>query len=397
VANGYITNGENQIQNEPNELWENRGMGQNGYTEFVQVGVEAGINDIGDARGAAYADFNRDGFVDILVVNNNYVSDPGGGGPVLTPKRLLYVNQKNGTFREMGLSYHVRSEIPDGDTRTPRGDFTGNKWLQVRPVGTVSNRSGFGARVTVEAGDKSWIQDEGAGSYVSSNSHFLHFGLGTKTVADHVVVRFPSGTVVSKALVPLNQIITIHEDDVSPVRLLSFSAVSVAEGAKIQWTYVDDGDLSLFSVSRIRNGEETVLASAVRTQDGAGEYLDRNAPPGEAVEYALDAIYRDGNRERVGTVAFRLDPVSARTLGQNFPNPFAGSTAIPVAGAPGAALEVQIFDAAGRLVRTLDGVASESGLLQWDGTDGGGRRVPAGTYFYRVSGMSRTLKMIRRP
>lgn len=394
VANGFITNSENQIADEPNELWENRGLGSNGYTEFVQVGVQAGIANIGDARGAAYADFNRDGFVDILVVNNNYVADPGSGSSQV-PQRLLFVNKGNGTFQEQGLSYGIRAQGQDGVQLSPRGDFTGNHWIEVRPIGTVSNRSGYGTRITVEAGGKTWIQDMGTGSYVSSNSPYLHFGLGEQTLVDHLTVRFPSGTVVGKASVPVDQTLIIHENDPSPVRLLSFTVTGETEGARVRWSYVDDGNLTAFAVSRIQAGLETVLSSAVVPRDGNGEFLDREAPAGEAVFYALDALYRDGSRERLGTVAFRLEPGTAPSLRQNFPNPFASATLIPVTAPPGATPVLRIFDTSGQLVRTLTGTASAP--VRWDGRDTGGRPVPAGTYFIRVTGMDRTLKVIHQP
>ena len=264
-------------------------------------------------------------------------------------------------------------------------------------MGTASNRSGFGTRITVKASGHTWIGELGACSYIASNSPFLQFGLGTRSTVDLLTVRFPSGTTVSRTAVPAGQILTIHEDDASPVRLLAFDVAGVAEGARVHWTYVDDGDLNAFALSRIRGGEETLLAPALRTRGGDGEYLDRDAPPGVPVTYALDALYRDGGRERVGTVSFRLEPGTAPGLGQNFPNPFTASTLIPVGASAGATPVVRIFDAAGRLVRTLSGPVSGSGSMRWDGADDGGRAVPTGIYFYRVAGTGRTLKMIRRP
>jgi hypothetical protein len=155
--------------------------------------------------------------------------------------------------------------------------------------------------------------------------------------------------------------------------------------------------MSAFALSRIRDGIESLLAGAILPRDGRGEFLDVEAPEGILVTYALDAFYRDGSRERVGTRSFRFQGAASRVLGQNFPNPFTASTRIPLAASRGTA-SIQVFDAAGRLIRQLTAPPSEgSRFLDWDGRDAGGRLVPAGTYFYRVPGEEATLKMIRRP
>jgi hypothetical protein len=397
VTNGYITNGEGQIYNEPNELWENRGRGQNGFHEFVEVGAAAGINDPGDGRGSAYADFNQDGFIDFMVINNNYVSTGGNpGGPVPVARQLLYVNQKNGTFRDLGLKYKIRTEFLETDAKPSRGDFAGNHWIQIWPHGT-GGVTPYGARVTVKSGDLTQIREVAAGSYISTSSPYLHFGLRERTTIDEVTVRFPSGTTVVKTNVAVDQILNVFETDPTPIKLLSFAVESAPGGARLVWEYIDDGTMSAFALSRITDGVEALLAGAIIPRDGRGEFLDTGVPEGILVTYALDAFYRDGSRERVGTRSFRFEPVAPRVLGQNFPNPFTASTRIPLASVPGAT-SIQVFDAAGRLVRQLRASPAEgSQFLDWDGRDGAGRPVPAGTYFYRMPGAEATLKMIRRP
>jgi len=78
----------------------------------------------------------------------------------------------------------------------------------------------------------------------------------------------------------------------------------------------------------------------------------------------------------------------AFSLSQNFPNPFNPSTTISYAVPEGSGERVtlNIYDLRGALVRTL--VDSERGpgthTAFWDGTDGSGRRLPSGVYFYRI-------------
>ncbi len=71
------------------------------------------------------------------------------------------------------------------------------------------------------------------------------------------------------------------------------------------------------------------------------------------------------------------------TLATGQPNPFATSTRIDVPMGVGDA--VVIHDGTGRIVRTLK---VEGGSVAWDGLDDRGRRLPEGTYFYRVAGAS---------
>jgi hypothetical protein len=124
------------------------------------------------ARGAAYADYDGDGDLDVLVTTNN------------GPARLL----RN-----------------DGGNR--------NHWLRVRAVGERSSRDGIGAKVTVvpENGPRQWSLVKTGSSYASQSELPLTFGLGPSTRPVRVEVTWPSGTVDTIPNVAPDQTITIHE------------------------------------------------------------------------------------------------------------------------------------------------------------------------------------------
>jgi hypothetical protein len=106
------------------------------------------------ARGAAYADFDRDGDLDILISQNN--------GPA-----ALYRN--------------------DGGNR--------NHWLQLRLQGAKSNRDGIGAVVRVASAGGTQMQTVHSGSsYCSASDLALTFGLGKDTAVSAVEILWPSGT-----------------------------------------------------------------------------------------------------------------------------------------------------------------------------------------------------------
>ena len=107
------------------------------------------------SRGAAFADYDRDGRVDVLVGNWKDAPD------------LL------------------RNET------TPVGH-----WLRLRLRGRRCNRSAIGARVTVTAGGRKQLQEvTSGGSYCSQNELTLTFGLGDAARAEAVEVRWPGGGV----------------------------------------------------------------------------------------------------------------------------------------------------------------------------------------------------------
>jgi hypothetical protein len=123
------------------------------------------------ARGAAYGDFDRDGDLDIVFTTNN--------GPA-----YLYRN--------------------DGGNR--------NRWLQLKLVGSKSNRNGIGAvaRVT-SAGGTQWQTVHSGSSYCSASDLALTFGLGKDTSATSVEIEWPSGTKQKLSNVAANQQLVVKE------------------------------------------------------------------------------------------------------------------------------------------------------------------------------------------
>ncbi len=69
-----------------------------------------------------------------------------------------------------------------------------NHWIDIATQGTKSNRDGIGARVTVFAGHRKYVQEVRSGSsYISSSDLRIHFGLGASTTINRIEVFWPSG------------------------------------------------------------------------------------------------------------------------------------------------------------------------------------------------------------
>ena len=172
VANGHIENEINRIQPrvtyaQPAHLFRNLGKGR-----FEEVTGRAG-DDLPRrrvARGAAYADIDKDGDLDVLITTN-------GGRAVL--------------FRNDGSANHS---------------------LRVRLLGTRSNRDGIGAVVKLTAGEETqWQMLRSGSSYLSQSELILTFGLGQRTQADLLEVRWPSGQVDRLEKIAADQPIKIQE------------------------------------------------------------------------------------------------------------------------------------------------------------------------------------------
>jgi enediyne biosynthesis protein E4 len=123
------------------------------------------------ARGAAFADFDNDGFLDVVVANN-------GDAPT-----LLHNEGANG-----------------------------NHFVNFRLVGMKSNRDAMGARIRITAGGLSQIREiAGGGSYLSQSDLRANFGLGPGSTVDLVEVTWPTGLKQSFRNVPAGRFYLITE------------------------------------------------------------------------------------------------------------------------------------------------------------------------------------------
>ncbi len=172
AANGHIEDQIGRVQpkvsyKEAPLLFRNLG---NGRFENVSSLVGPGFAKTMVARGAAYADFDHDGDLDVLISANN--------GPALLLRN-------------------------DGGNR--------NHWLNVRLAGVQSNRDGLGAVVRVESkGGKQWQMVRSGSSYCSQSDLALTFGLGADTAANLEVV-WPSGAKQQFKNVAANERVLIDE------------------------------------------------------------------------------------------------------------------------------------------------------------------------------------------
>jgi hypothetical protein len=173
AANGHIEEEIGRVQpkvqyRQPPLLFRNT---HNGKFENASTLVGADFSRAIVARGAAYADFDRDGDLDLLITTND--------GPA-----YLYRN--------------------DGGNR--------NHWISIRTVGVKSNRDGIGAIVRIETrSGKQWNRVRSGSSYCSQSDLALTFGLGQDTNVSAIEIEWPSGSRQTLTNIAADKFLVIDE------------------------------------------------------------------------------------------------------------------------------------------------------------------------------------------
>ena len=91
------------------------------------------------------------------------------------------------------VSNHI-GPTPEFRTSTPNE----NNWLKIRLQGTDSNRDAIGSKIELWRSGNYWYRETYCGEgYLSQNSRWEHFGLGTAASVDSVIIHWPSGLVES--------------------------------------------------------------------------------------------------------------------------------------------------------------------------------------------------------
>lgn len=180
--------------------------------------------------GGCFLDFDNSGKLDIFIAN-------GDPHYLVGWESLLLENRADGTFTDAAAKggAYFRTKIRargsavadyDNDGRmdiivTTMGDRpfllhncdkSGNHWLTLDLEGTKSNRDGFGAKVKVTTGGKTYFAESRcAFGFLMQSDRRLHFGLGKATAVDRIEIRWPSKQVQELTDVKADQILKVRE------------------------------------------------------------------------------------------------------------------------------------------------------------------------------------------
>jgi hypothetical protein len=249
-----------------NELHRNNGNGT-----FTDVSIASNLRDALQTWSSAWADFDNDGDMDVLVgassnvdgnhklmMNNGnetftditlnsgwdtnasvniehvaYDFDNNGFVDVLGGGNKIMFNNGNNTFTPVPVSFSagaIGDLNNDGfldvqvNTNVYYNNKNSNNWIKLNLLGNVSNRNGIGARVEIYGSWGKQIRDVRSGDgFKYANSLNVHFGIGTATAITKVVVKWPSGIVDVINNPTINQSLLVVENS-SPLTSTNFTS-----------------------------------------------------------------------------------------------------------------------------------------------------------------------------
>jgi hypothetical protein len=212
----HVTN----FANDHNTLYRN--MGREGY--FLDLSYPSGIGEPSYAYlgwGTGFQDFDRDGWLDLFVVNGHVYPEVATAGmeSAYAQRNLVFLNREGKRFEDwsrkagpglaaprVGRAAAFADYDQDGDIDVALSNMnqppsllrndgpSANHWIGFRLVGRASARDALGARLTLTAGDLTQIREvRSGGSYLAQSDLRVFFGLGGRNRAERVEIRWPTG------------------------------------------------------------------------------------------------------------------------------------------------------------------------------------------------------------
>ena len=219
------------FQNETNTLYHNEGD-----NFFIDATIPAGIAEHTHRYlgwGIGFFDYDNDGYKDIFVANGHTMDNIAEvDRSTTTPQQnLLFRNLGNGKFADVTAQMGEGFALIKTSRAAAFGDYDNdgdidilvmnwnqtvdllrneggnrNNWIQVKAIGTKSNRSAIGARIKVVTGELTqYAEVKSSGSYLAFNDLRVHFGLKDAENIDLLEIRWQSGIVDTATNLLVNQ------------------------------------------------------------------------------------------------------------------------------------------------------------------------------------------------
>lgn len=339
----YVTLGElnpMDMDDRANQMFKNDGDGT-----FSEVASSLGINDQQKSRNAVFGDYDNDGDLDFFLVNYS------------------------------GECSLFRNDVPAAS----------NHYLVVKPQGTISNRDGIGAKVTIVYGDPAIHQifEVRSGSNLGGGEEIgAFFGLGTETMIDSVIVDFLSGEQEVVLNVAADQRIIVIEPEAGlPIELSSFEVTKKNNTSVLEWATLSEINNRHFEIQRSANGITFEKVGEVEGQGTTTELVAYSfvdlRPLNGTNYYRLLQVDLDGTStlSSVRIVNFTLDNEPLKVI----PNPVRQGVFELTYNGDEAEVNYELFDLLGN--RILQNKIQNTATVSI-----GVETLPNGIYILQVSG-----------
>jgi len=170
---------------------------------FADIGGVSGLDDPADGRAAAILDYDRDGWLDIALVNAN------------APRLALFRNRIGCLPPPAGSA--APGTATSGSAAAAAGRIVALRFVggnaTPRPAPGWSARDGYGARVTVDLGDRTLVREQRAGEgFATQNSATMVVGIGARAVVPSLSVAWTGGRTGTATDVPAGALLTVYEN-----------------------------------------------------------------------------------------------------------------------------------------------------------------------------------------
>ncbi|MEN9333469.1 MAG: hypothetical protein RLY35_649 [Bacteroidota bacterium] len=296
-------------------MYENDGLGY-----FTDISQSSGLTTQGFFMQGQMADFDNDGFLDVLHAGGNFGYYHNNGNKTFTAMNNLIANPQtmhgyglgdlnNDGFTDIYANYGNANGYV---TPSNQNDIlwlsqpNGNHWIGFDLEGTISNKNAVGALVEIHGPWGTQIREVRSGvSYGITNSNLLVFGIGANTSIDYAVIHWPAGgtqVVVNPAVDSYNNYIESPCMINPSVSISSNGATSICPGQTIDITASLSGTNSVVW----SNGE----TSNAITVDASGVYSAYAYDPANGCASSSNQINISVDDQQPPTITMQGDEVT---------------------------------------------------------------------------------------